>query len=76
MSLIDIRTMGAKIQALLTQIVWSVTVLAALGVLAGVLLIFTLLRLSLSQRQQEIRLYRTLGRVAAELCTPFGLSME
>ncbi|ELF6829928.1 ABC transporter permease [Vibrio cholerae] len=60
-SLMDIRTMGAKIQALLTQIVWSVTVLAALGVLAGVLLIFTLLRLSLSQRQQEIRLYRTLG---------------
>lgn len=60
-SLMDIRTMGAKIQALLTQIVWSVTVLAALGVLAGILLIFTLLRLSLSQRQQEIRLYRTLG---------------
>ncbi|AMG02036.1 ABC transporter permease [Vibrio mimicus] len=60
-SLMDIRTMGAKIQALLTQIVWSVTVLAALGVLAGILLIFTLLHLSLSQRQQEIRLYRTLG---------------
>ncbi|MFS1440277.1 FtsX-like permease family protein [Shewanella sp. 10N.286.48.A6] len=32
-----------------------------LALLAGLLLIFTLLRLSLSQRQQEIRLYRTLG---------------
>ena len=60
-SLMDIRKMGAKIQQLLQQIVWSITVLAALGVVAGLLLIFTLLRLSLSQRQQEIRLYRTLG---------------
>ncbi|MGF1711892.1 ABC transporter permease [Vibrio kagoshimensis] len=60
-SLMDIRKMGSKIQQLLQQIVWSITVLAALGVVAGLLLIFTLLRLSLSQRQQEIRLYRTLG---------------
>ncbi|MEZ8066319.1 ABC transporter permease [Vibrio sp. FF145] len=60
-SLMDIRKMGSKIQELLKQIVWSITVLAALGVVAGLLLIFTLLRLSLSQRQQEIRLYRTLG---------------
>lgn len=60
-SLMDIRIMGSKIQQLLQQIVWSITVLAALGVVAGLLLIFTLLRLSLSQRQQEIRLYRTLG---------------
>ncbi|MEZ9417864.1 ABC transporter permease, partial [Vibrio sp. 10N.286.49.E1] len=54
-SLMDIRKMGSKIQELLKQIVWSITVLAALGVVAGLLLIFTLLRLSLSQRQQEIR---------------------
>lgn len=60
-SLMDIRTMAGKIQVLLTQIVWSITVLAGLAVIAGLLLIFTLLRLSLSQRQQEIRLYRTLG---------------
>ncbi|WP_135443594.1 ABC transporter permease [Vibrio tasmaniensis] len=60
-SLMDIRKMGSKVQELLKQIVWSITVLAALGVVAGLLLIFTLLRLSLSQRQQEIRLYRTLG---------------
>lgn len=60
-SLMDIRTMASKIQVLLTQIVWSITVLAGLAVVAGLLLIFTLLRLSLSQRQQEIRLYRTLG---------------
>lgn len=60
-SLMDIRTMASKIQVLLTQIVWSITVLAGLAVVAGLLLIFTLLRLSLSQRQDEIRLYRTLG---------------
>lgn len=60
-SLMDIRTMAGKIQVLLTQIVWSITILAGLAVIAGLLLIFTLLRLSLSQRQDEIRLYRTLG---------------
>lgn len=60
-SQLDVRMMGDKIQTLLGQIIWSVTVLAALGVVAGLLLIFTLLRLSLSQRQEEIRLYRTLG---------------
>lgn len=76
-SLMDIRSMGAKIQTLLTQIVWSITVLAALGVVAGILLIFTLLRLSLSQRQQEIQLYRTLGasrrRVTRTIWAEYGL---
>ena len=76
-SLIDIRSMGAKIEKLLQQIVWSMTVLAGLGVVAGVLLIFTLLRLSLSQRQQEIQLYRTLGasrqRVIRTIWAEFGL---
>ncbi len=60
-SLMDIREMGSKIQELLRQVAWAISVLASLGVFAGVLLIFTLLRLSLSQRQQEIQLYRTLG---------------
>ncbi|CAM2931032.1 ABC-type transport system permease [Vibrio ordalii] len=76
-SLMDIRAMGDKIQTLLTQIIWSVTVLAAMGVIAGILLIFTLLRLSLSQRQQEIRLYRTLGaskrRVEQTIWAEYGL---
>lgn len=76
-SLMDIRLMGEKIQSLLTQIVWSVTVLAGLGMIAGLLLIFTLLRLSLSQRQQEIQLYRTLGasrrRVTATIWAEFGV---
>ncbi len=76
-SLLDIRSMGAKIQELLTQIVWAITLLAALGVMAGLLLIFTLLRLSLSQRQQEIQLYRTLGaskkRVTATVWAEYGL---
>ncbi len=69
--------MGNKIRGLLTQLIWSVTVLASLGVVAGLLLIFTLLRLSLSQRQDEIRLYRTLGaskkRVTSTLWSEYGL---
>ena len=76
-SLLDIRAMGSKIQALLTQIVWSITVLALVGVLAGLMLIFTLLRLSLSQRQQEVQLYRTLGasrrRVTRTIWAEYGL---
>ena len=76
-SLMDIRSMGAKIQQLLSQIVWSITLLAAIGVVAGLLLIFTLLRLSLSQRQDEIRLYRTLGaskkRVTRTIWAEYGL---
>jgi putative ABC transport system permease protein len=76
-SLMDIRIMGEKIQQLLAKIVWSITVLAGIGVLAGVLLIFTLLRLGLSQRQQEIRLYRTLGasrrRVVRTLWAEYGV---
>ncbi|CAH0529590.1 ABC transporter permease [Vibrio hippocampi] len=76
-SLMDIRAMGDKIQQLLTQIVWSITVLAVLGVAAGLLLIFTLLRLSLTQRQQEFRLYRTLGasrkRLLATIWAEYGI---
>ncbi|WP_341662678.1 ABC transporter permease [Vibrio sp.] len=76
-SLMDIRQMGAKIQQLLQQMVWSITLLAGLGVVAGVLLIFTLLRLSLSQRQEEVRLYRTLGasrkRVTRTIWAEYGL---
>ncbi|RJX75528.1 ABC transporter permease [Vibrio sinensis] len=76
-SLMDIRVMGAKIQELLSQIAWSITVLAALGVIAGMLLIFTLLRLSIGQRQSEIQLYRTLGaskkRIVATIWAEYGL---
>ncbi|NVC94588.1 FtsX-like permease family protein [Vibrio natriegens] len=76
-SVLDIRTMGKKIQALIQQIVSAITILALLGVVAGLLLIFTLLRLSLSQRQQEIRLYRTLGsskkRISTTLWAEYGI---
>jgi putative ABC transport system permease protein len=76
-SVLDIRTMGQKIQALIQQIVSAITILALLGVVAGLLLIFTLLRLSLSQRQQEIRLYRTLGasrkRINTTLWAEYGI---
>ncbi len=76
-SVLDIRTMGQKVQALIEQIVSAITILALLGVVAGLLLIFTLLRLSLSQRQQEIRLYRTLGsskkRINTTLWAEYGV---
>jgi len=76
-TLLDLRTMADKVQALLRQISWSLTGLAALGVVAGVLLIFTLLRLSLSERKREITLYRTLGaskkRISHTLWAEYGL---
>lgn len=76
-TVLDIRTMAIKIQSLIEQIVWAISILAVLGVMAGLMLIFTLLRLSLSQRQQEIRLYRTLGaskkRVTQTIWAEFGL---
>lgn len=76
-SLLDFRTMGNKIQGLLRQISWSLTGLAALGVASGILLIFTLLRLSLGERKREITLYRTLGaskkRISHTLWAEYGL---
>ena len=76
-SLMDIRVMGAKIQQLVSQIAWAVTLLAGLSVIAGALLIFTLLRLSLAQRQNEIQLYRTLGaskkRVVRTIWAEYGV---
>lgn len=76
-SLMDIRVMGAKIQELVKQIVWAVTMLAGLSVIAGAILIFTLLRLSLGQRQSEIQFYRTLGaskkRVVRTIWAEYGV---
>jgi len=76
-TLLDLRSMANKIQSLLKQISWSLTGLAALGVVAGILLIFTLLRLSLSERKREITLYRTLGaskkRISQTLWAEYGL---
>ncbi|AUI88192.1 ABC transporter permease [Vibrio azureus] len=76
-TVLDIQTMGNKIQALLQQVMSAVTILATLGLLAGLLLIFTLLQLSISQRQSEVRLYRTLGaskkRIASTLWVEFGI---
>ena len=76
-SLLDFRIIGAKIQRMLAQITWSLTVLAGLGVISGILLIFTLLRLSLQQRKDEITLYRTLGasrkRISQTLWSEYGV---
>ena len=66
-SLLDLRSMGEKIQGILQQIGLSLTALAALAVIAGLLLILTLLRLSMSGRQEEIHLYRILGSTRSAL---------
>ncbi|KDM92954.1 ABC transporter permease [Photobacterium galatheae] len=76
-TLLDLRTMATRIQAILQQVSLSLSVLAMLGVCSGLLLVLTLLRLSLSQRQQEIKLYRTLGasrqRIRATIWSEYGL---
>ena len=74
---LDLRMMATRIQGLLAQVSWSLTVLAGLGVVSGLLLIMTLLQLSISERQTEIQLYRTLGasrkRIAATLWFEYGI---
>ena len=76
-SLIDFRVLGNKLQNMLKQVSLSLTVLASIAVLSGVLLMFTLLRLSLKQRQSEVMLYRTLGatkqRISHTLWAEYGL---
>ncbi|QUJ66799.1 FtsX-like permease family protein [Photobacterium sp. GJ3] len=76
-TLLDLRTMATRIQAILQQVSLSLSVLALLGVCSGLLLVLTLLRLSLSQRQQEIKLYRTLGasrrRIRSTIWSEYGL---
>ncbi|WP_202819755.1 ABC transporter permease [Thaumasiovibrio subtropicus] len=60
-SVMDLRTMVDRVQGLLRQVSASLTVLSSVGVVSGLLLVFTLLRLGVAQRQQEMKLYRTLG---------------
>jgi putative ABC transport system permease protein len=76
-SVMDLRVMLDKVQALLTQIVWAISILGIVGVCAGMLLIVTLLRQSITARRQEIHLYRILGttkrRISATIWAEFGL---
>ncbi len=76
-SLLDLRKMGEKLQVTLNQINTSLSMLAGLAVLSGLLLILTLLRLSLAERQKEIVLYRTLGsskkQITQTLFAEYGL---
>ncbi|MFD2179368.1 ABC transporter permease [Veronia pacifica] len=60
-TLMDLRTMSGRIQSILRQISLSLSVLAGLAVVSGLLLLLTLLRISLAERAREIMLYRTLG---------------
>lgn len=75
-SLLDLRLIENRIQGLLSQVSLSLSVLAGLGVVSGLMLIMTLLRLSLSERQLEVQLYRTLGasrkRISDTLWYEFG----
>ncbi|WP_299021427.1 FtsX-like permease family protein [uncultured Photobacterium sp.] len=76
-TLLDLRTMASRIQGILQQVSLSLSVLAALGVSSGLLLVLTLLRLSLSQRKEELNLYRTLGasrqRISATVWSEYGI---
>ncbi|KLV09302.1 ABC transporter permease [Photobacterium aquae] len=76
-SLLDLRIMATRIQGIMQQISLSLSVLAGVGVASGLLLVMTLLRLSLAQRRQEIKLYRTLGasrkRIAATVWGEYGM---
>ncbi|MGF1682626.1 ABC transporter permease [Photobacterium minamisatsumaniensis] len=76
-SLMDLRTMATRIQGIMQQMSLSLSVLAALGVVSGLLLVMTLLRLSMMQRKQEIKLYRTLGaskkRISATVWGEYGI---
>lgn len=69
--------MATRIQGIMQQVSLSLSVLAGLGVVSGLLLVMTLLRLSLAQRRDEIRLYRTLGasrkRVSATVWGEYGI---
>lgn len=76
-TLLDLRIMAERIQGILQQVSLSLSVLAALGVSSGLLLVLTLLRLSLSQRKEELKLYRTLGascqRISATVWSEYGI---
>ncbi|WP_394213433.1 ABC transporter permease [Enterovibrio calviensis] len=76
-TLLDLRTMSGRIQVILKQISLSLSVLAGLAVVSGLLLLLTLLRITLSERQREIMLYRTLGaskkRINTTLWAEYGI---
>ncbi|OEF62660.1 ABC transporter permease [Enterovibrio norvegicus] len=76
-TLLDLRTMSGRIQVMLRQVSLSLSVLAGLAVVSGLLLLLTLLRITLSERQREIMLYRTLGaskkRINTTLWAEYGI---
>ncbi|STO58153.1 ABC transporter permease [Grimontia hollisae] len=76
-TLLDLRTMSGRIQMILKQISLSLSVLAGLAVASGLLLLLTLLRITLAERQREIMLYRTLGaskkRINTTLWAEYGI---
>lgn len=76
-TLLDLRTMSGRIQVMLRQVSLSLSVLAGLAVVSGLLLLLTLLRITLAERKREIMLYRTLGaskkRINTTLWAEYGI---
>lgn len=76
-SVIDLRTLTQKIQDLLGKVIWAISLLSGIAVLAGFLLIVTVLILSIESRKNEVQIYRTLGssksRIRQTLLYEFGL---
>ncbi|UJF18791.1 ABC transporter permease [Vibrio sp. SS-MA-C1-2] len=74
---LDIRQLMVRIQLMIEQISAALSVLGAVGVVSGLLLMLAILRLSLVQRQQEVKLYRLLGssrkKISATLNWEFGV---
>ncbi|MCE0496057.1 ABC transporter permease [Vibrio salinus] len=76
-SVIDLRILTEKIQNLLSKVVWAISLLSGIAVLAGFLLVVTVLLLSIDSRKNEVQIYRTLGasknRIFQTLLYEFGL---
>nr|WP_086941058.1 FtsX-like permease family protein [Thaumasiovibrio occultus] len=76
-SIMDLRTMVTRVQGLLAEVTNALTVLAGVAVVSGLLLVLTLLLMGISQRQLEVKLYRTLGAssrlIRASLLVEYGV---
>ncbi len=66
-SVLDLRSLAERVGYVLDKMVQSLAVLTSVAVLGGILLISTVLRLSMAQRETELSLYRVLGATRRQL---------
>jgi len=66
-SMIDVRQTLKVIQDLIDQIAWSLAIMAALSVLVGGLVIFSILYHQLLERRSDLNLLQILGGTSADL---------